>query len=120
MQGPGTDGEWDQPAPRVASGPSGPQRRGGWRHQLLAVVGACVLLGALWLTPDLTPSPDQSFSIQTVQGRIRALSGAAVDLSQPNAEVLLLDGQTRGGSCRPSSRVRPVRSTFPRTRWATT
>ena len=64
---------------------------GGLRRNIRAVLGGLVLVTALFLLPDLTPSMSQPPPVTLVHGRIVALLETAGDPSLPDVRIVVVE-----------------------------
>ena len=81
---------------------TGPTRRGAWRD-LLAVVGALVVIGVILSLPDLAPPSDSAVQLEAEHGRIIELLPPPATTSpdqepvfKPDAVVEIVDGPRQG------------------------
>ena len=70
--------------------------RSGLRGHLVAIAGALVLLGGLWLLPDLAPEPTIQQPVDLAHGVIERFLPDVEDPSFPDVRVTILDGPHAG------------------------
>ena len=75
-----------------------PDRRvSGLRRNARALIGSAILLGVLWLLPDLAPPPTEPPPVELAHGRIEAfLPADPNDPTVPDVRVVVLDGPLVG------------------------
>ena len=71
-------------------------RIGGLRGHAIAIAGGAILLGGLWLLPDLAPEPTIEQPVDLAHGRIEQFLPEADDPTLPDVLVTILDGPRAG------------------------